>query len=299
MPQLSGLHLYPVKATYRLSPASARVEPWGLAGDRRWMLVDAAGRFVSQREEPSLGQIRASPAEDGTLTLTTPNGMGVEVPAPSAARQDRLLDVEVWGTRFQAAEAGDKAQAWVAQYVGAYRLVHLDDPRRRPVDPDFSQPGDSVSTADGFPLLLTTTDSLDRLNALIAADPDVQAGPDGAAQPLPMSRFRPNLVVSGTEAWAEDTWHRVRIGELTFRVVKPCGRCVVTTTDQENGERRGREPLRTLAKHHRLLKKASFGQNLIPERPVGVTGDVLGTVRLGDEVTVLETRPPWPAGAAG
>ncbi|MFC8454065.1 MOSC domain-containing protein [Kitasatospora sp. NPDC057223] len=298
MPQLSGLHLYPVKATYRLSPASARVEPWGLAGDRRWMLVDATGRFVSQREEPSLGQIRTSPAEDGTLTLTAPDGSGVEVPAPSAARQDRLLDVEVWGTRFQAAEADDKAQAWIAQHVGAYRLVHLDDPRRRPVDPAFARPGESVSMADGFPLLLTTTGSLDRLNELIAADPDAQAGPGEQAQPLPMSRFRPNLVVSGTEAWAEDTWHRVRIGELTFRAVKPCGRCVVTTTDQENGERRGREPLRTLAKHHRLLKKASFGQNLIPERPAGVTGDVLGVLRLGDEVTVLETRPPWPAGAA-
>lgn len=299
MPQLSGLHLYPVKSTYRLSPGSARVEPWGLAGDRRWMLVDADGRFVSQREEPALGQIRTSPAEDGTLTLTTPDGATVEVPAPSAARQDRLTPVEVWGTHFEAAEAGEKAQAWVAEHLGAYRLVHLDDPRRRPVEAGYSEPGDSVSMADGFPLLLATTDSLDRLNELIAADPDAQAGPDEAAGPLPMSRFRPNLVVSGTEAWAEDTWRRVRVGELTFRVVKPCGRCVVTTTDQESGERRGREPLRTLAKHHRLLKKASFGQNLIPERPEGVTGDVLGTVRLGDEVTVLETGPQWPSGAAG
>ncbi|MFC9329831.1 MOSC domain-containing protein [Kitasatospora sp. NPDC057015] len=292
MPLLTGLHVYPVKSTYRLSPASARVEPWGLAGDRRWMLVDAAGRFVSQREQPALGQLRTLPAEDGTLTLSTPDGARIEVPPPSAARHDPLADVEVWGAGFQAAEADGKTQAWIAENVGDFRLVHLDDPRRRPVDPDWSEPGQSVSMADGFPLLLTTTASLARLNELIAAE-----HPEDAGEDLPMTRFRPNLVVDGTQAWEEDTWRRIRVGELTFRVVKPCGRCVVTTTDQETGERRGREPLRTLAKHNRLLKKASFGQNLIPERPEGVTGDVLGTLRVGDAVTVLETGPRWPAGS--
>ncbi|GHH75333.1 molybdenum cofactor biosysynthesis protein [Kitasatospora indigofera] len=292
MPQLTGLHVYPVKSTYRLSPDSARVEPWGLAGDRRWMLVDPTGRFVSQRERPELGQLRTLPAEDGTLTLRTPDGAGVEVPPPSAARQDRLAEVEVWGTRFRAAEADDKTQAWIAENIGDFRLVHLDDPRRRPVDPEWAGPGETVSMADGFPLLLTATASLARLNELIAAE-----NPEDGGQQLPMTRFRPNLVVDGTEAWEEDTWRRIRIGELTFKVVKPCGRCVVTTTDQETGVRTGKEPLRTLARHNRLLQKASFGQNLIPERPEGVRGDVLGTLRLGDPVTVLETGPRWPAGA--
>ncbi|MFE3114062.1 MOSC domain-containing protein [Kitasatospora indigofera] len=292
MPQLTGLHVYPVKSTYRLSPDSARVEPWGLAGDRRWMLVDPTGRFVSQRERPELGQLRTLPAEDGTLTLRTPGGSSVEVPPPSAARRDRLAEVEVWGTRFRAAEADDKTQAWIAENIGDFRLVHLDDPRRRPVDPDWAGPGETVSMADGFPLLLTATASLTRLNELIAAE-----NPEDGGQRLPMTRFRPNLVVDGTEAWEEDTWRRIRIGELTFKVVKPCGRCVVTTTDQETGVRTGKEPLRTLARHNRLLQKASFGQNLIPERPEGVRGDVLGTLRLGDPVTVLETGPRWPAGA--
>ncbi|WP_371477965.1 MOSC domain-containing protein [Kitasatospora sp. NBC_00315] len=294
MPQLTGLHVYPVKSTYRLSPASARVEPWGLAGDRRWMLVDATGRFVSQRERPALGQLRAVPAEDGALALTTPEGARTEVPAPGAARGDRLAEVEVWGTRFLAAEADGKTQAWIAEHLGDLRLVHLDDPTRRPVDPDYAGAGSSVSMADGFPLLLTTTASLERLNALIAEE-----HPEDGHRPLPMTRFRPNLVVDGTEPWEEDTWRRIRVGDLVFRVVKPCGRCVITTTDQETGERGGREPLRTLAKHNRLLKKASFGQNLIPERPAGVGGDTLGTVRIGDEVTVLETGPRPPAGAAG
>ncbi|MFF1908085.1 MOSC domain-containing protein [Kitasatospora sp. NPDC058218] len=286
---LTGLHVYPVKSMYRLSPEHAQVEPWGLAGDRRWMLADATGRFVSQRDRTALGQIRVEPTADGGLALTAPGGSRIEVPAPAVAVGDQLAEVEVWGTRFHAAEAVKEAQLWIAEHVGDYRLVHLDDPRARPVDPSFGAPGDTVSMADGFPLLLTTTASLDRLNALIA-----QEHPE-SHETLPMDRFRPNVIVSGSEPWAEDGWRRIRIGELTFRVVKPCGRCVVTTTDQESGERRGPEPLRTLARHHRLLKKAAFGQNLIPERPAGVEGDVLGTLRLGDEVEVLEGGAHWPA----
>ncbi|MEV7781301.1 MOSC N-terminal beta barrel domain-containing protein [Kitasatospora sp. NPDC088351] len=286
--QLSGLHVYPVKSMYRLSPASARVEPWGLAGDRRWMLADASGRFVSQRENAALGQIRAELATDGSLALTAPDGSRIDVPAPAVTAGAPLADVEVWGTRFRAAEAAEEAHRWIAEHLGDYRLVHLDDPRARPVDPDFSEPGDTVSMADGFPLLLATTASLDELNALIAAE-----HPEGH-ETLPMERFRPNAVVTGTKPWAEDGWRRIRIGELTFKVVKPCGRCVVTTTDQESGERRGPEPLRTLARHHKLLKKAAFGQNLIPERPAGVEGDVFGTLRVGDEVEVLEEGAHWP-----
>ncbi|MFE7589452.1 MOSC domain-containing protein [Kitasatospora sp. NPDC057512] len=286
---LTGLHVYPVKSMYRLSPDTAVVQPWGLAGDRRWMLADANGRFVSQREDAALVRVRTGLLPDGVLTLTTPDGSRIEVPAPAVAAGAPLADVEVWGTRFRAAEADQETQRWIAEHLGDYRLVHLDDPRARPVDPEYSAPGDSVSMADGYPLLLTTTASLDRLNELIAAE-----NPDDH-ETLPMERFRPSVVIGGTEPWAEDTWRRIRIGSVTFRVVKPCGRCMITTTDQETGERRGKEPLRTLARHHRLLRKAAFGQNLIPERPTGVEGDELGTLRLGDEVEVLEDGAHWPA----
>ncbi|MER7756742.1 MOSC N-terminal beta barrel domain-containing protein [Kitasatospora sp. NPDC097643] len=290
--QLTGLHVYPVKSMYRLSPDAATVEPWGLAGDRRWMLADTNGRFVSQRENAALGQVRPALLPGGALSLTAPDGSRIEVPAPSVAAGDPLAEVEVWGDRFHAAEAAKEAQLWIAERLGDYRLVHLDDPHARPTDPDYSAPGDTVSMADGFPLLLTTTASLDALNQLIAA-----AHPDGH-EILPMERFRPNVVVAGAEPWAEDGWRRIRIGGLTFKVVKPCGRCVITTTDQESGERRGPEPLRSLAKHHRLLRKAAFGQNLIPERPAGVVGDALGTLRLGDEVEVLEDGAHWSADGA-
>ncbi|MFI8461404.1 MOSC domain-containing protein [Kitasatospora sp. NPDC085464] len=287
--QLTGLHVYPVKSMYRLSPDTAVVHPWGLAGDRRWMLADPTGRFVSQREDAALGQIRPALLPDGSLTLTAPDGSRIEIHAPRVAAGDPLAEVEVWGTRFRAAEAAKEAHQWIAEHLGDYRLVHLDDPRARPVDPEYGEPGDTVSMADGFPLLLTTTASLDRLNELIAAEhPEEDA-------PLPMERFRPNVVVTGSAPWAEDGWRRIRIGGLTFKVVKPCGRCVITTTDQETGERRGKEPLRTLARHHRLLRKAAFGQNLIPERPVGVEGDVLGALSVGDEVEVLEDGAHWPA----
>ncbi|MER7585091.1 MOSC N-terminal beta barrel domain-containing protein [Kitasatospora sp. NPDC097691] len=287
--QLTGLHVYPVKSMYRLSPDTAALHPWGLAGDRRWMLADPTGRFVSQRENAALGQIRPALLPDGSLALTAPDGSRIEVHAPGVAAGDPLAEVDVWGTRFHAAEAAKEAHQWIVEHLGDYRLVHLDDPRARPVDPEYGEPGDTVSMADGFPLLLTTTASLDRLNELIAAEhPEEDT-------PLPMERFRPNVVVTGSEPWAEDGWRRIRIGGLTFKVVKPCGRCIITTTDQETGERRGKEPLRTLARHHRLLRKAAFGQNLIPERPAGVEGDVLGTLRVGDEVEVLEDGAHWPA----
>lgn len=197
---------------------------------------------------------------------------------------------DVFGNRFAAREAEEKAQLWFSERLGDtledVRLLHLDDPLARPVPAGFGAPGDTVSMADGFPLLVTTTASLAALNAWMAQED----GPE-----LPMERFRPNLVVAGTEAWEEDGWRRIRVGELTFRAVKLCGRCVVTTTDQESGERTGQEPLRTLRKHHRFDKQAVFGVNLIPERPAGVNGDVLGTVRVGDEVTVLERGDRLPA----
>lgn len=293
MPQLTGLHIYPVKSMYRLTPESAQVEPWGLVGDRRWMLVDEHGSAVTQRKEPALGQYRAMPEPDGTLTVTAPDGARIEIPAPSSTLGDPLVEVHVFSSAFTATEAGKEAQIWFGERLGAVRLVHLDSPAEsRPVNPEYGAPGDTVSMADGYPLLLTSTASLADLNALIAAD---HPGDDQQGAPLPMERFRPNLVVSGSEPWEEDGWRRIRIGEVTFRVVKPCGRCLVTTTDQESGERRGPEPLHALGRHRRFGKQLVFGQNLIPERPGDPDGALIGALHLGDEITVLESVPrPLP-----
>jgi uncharacterized protein YcbX len=287
MPQLTALHIHPLKSAYRLSPESARVEPWGLAGDRRWMLVDERGKAYTQRENPAVGRFKVLPGEDGSLAVTGPDGARLVVAAPSGAAGAERVRADIFGSVFEAAPAGEEAQRWFGERLPGVRLLHLDDPRSRAVSPKYSEPGETVSMADGFPLLLTTTASLAALNELIAAE---HPGDEVKGAALPMERFRPNLVVSGTEAWAEDGWRRIRVGELTFRVVKPCGRCVITTTDQETGER-FQEPLRTLARYRRFDKRLVFGQNLIPDRPEGVSGDLIGTVRLGDEVTVLEEGP--------
>lgn len=291
MPLLTGLHRYPVKSLYRQSPEHAVVEPWGLRGDRRWMLARPGGLAVTQRDLPQLARYRAQPQEDGTLWVTSPEGDQLRITVPRTAAGARATEADVFGTRFAALEADPKAQLWFAERLGPHelgeiRLLHLADPRARAIAPDFSNPGESVSMADGFPLLAVTTASLAALGAWLV---------EGGSPALPVERFRPNLVIEGTEAWEEDRWRRVRVGEVTFRAVKLCGRCVVTTTDQETGERTGAEPLRTLAKRRRFEKKSAFGVNLIPERPDHLSGHELGTLRLGDEVTVLARGERLPA----
>jgi uncharacterized protein YcbX len=273
MPRVSALHVYPVKSLRGISTREAVVEPWGLAGDRRWALVDARTlKVVTQREEPRLALAAAGSLADGGLRLTAPGMPPLEVAVPQAGP---LETVRLFSEKVDVVPADRAADEWFGTYLGAgVRLVHLDDPAvRRPVEPDFALPGDTVSLADGFPLLIATTASLASLNSLIAE------GDRAAEGPLPMNRFRPNVVVGGTEPWAEDDWQRVRIGEVTFRVPKPCGRCLVTTTDQESG-RRGKEPLRTLGKHRNFGSQLLFGQNMIPEGP--------GTLRVGDPLTRVE-----------
>lgn len=272
-PQVSALHVYPVKALRGTSTGNAVVEPWGLAGDRRWMLVDAGTlKAVTQREQPRLALAAAVRDGESGLRLSAPGQapLRVDVPAPAA-----LETVRLFGDKLELLPAGESADAWFSAYLGVpVRLVHLDEPAvRRPVDPEYALPGETVSLADGYPLLVTTTASLDALNTLIAE------GRHAAEGPLPMDRFRPNVVIDGTAPWAEDGWRRVRIGEVVFRVPKPCGRCVVTTTDQGTAAR-GKEPLHTLGRHRRIGSSLLFGQNLIPERP--------GTLNVGDPLSVVE-----------
>ncbi|PWI05849.1 MOSC domain-containing protein [Streptomyces sp. NWU339] len=269
---LHSIHVHPVKAFRSLSLREVSVEPWGPAGDRRWMLIDDGGRVVTQRGHPRLALAAADLLPGGGLRLSAPGTDPVTVPVPPSGRTERVRifrdDIEV------VPAADDAVHAWCSAFLGiGVRLVHLDDPAtRRPVDPEFALPGETVSLADGYPLLLTTTASLDALNVLVAE------GDHAGEGPLPMSRFRPNIVVGGTTAWAEDTWSRITVGEVVFRVAKPSGRCVVTTTDQRTAER-GREPLHSLGRHRRLDDKLVFGQNLVPLSP--------GTIRVGDRVTVL------------
>lgn len=262
--RLAALGLYPLKSGRGLSPHSAIVEGAGLRHDRRWMIVDAAGRFVSQREEPRLGRIVPT-IEDDVLRLAAPGAPELTLPIEPAAGPAR--SVTIWDDDVTARGCGDDADAWVAAVLGpGHRLVVLAEATARPADPTYARDGDHVSFADGFPYLLTTTASLDELSRR-------------ADTTLTMARFRPNLVIEGATPFEEDRWRRIRVGEVVFRAVKPCARCVVTTLDPDTLEA-GPEPLRTLARFRAADGKVYFGQNLLP--------DAGGTLQVGDPVEVLE-----------
>jgi uncharacterized protein YcbX len=265
---VASLHVYPVKGCHRIDTDRADVEPWGFAGDRRWLIVDEYGDAVTQRDVATMTQIQPVPTGNG-LILRTPGRPDLTVAAPVGGA---LTVVRVWSFTGKAALAGPVADEWLSAVMGQpVRLVWLDDPTRRPVDPEYGTAEDRVSFADGYPVLLGNLASLRDLNDRIAESGSLEG-------PLPMTRFRPNIVIEGAPAWIEDAWTggRVRVGEVAFRVVKPCARCTVTTTDQETGER-GREPLRTLARFRNVDHGLRFATNLIP--------DNTGIIRVGDPVT--------------
>lgn len=267
--KVDAIWIYPVKGMRGISLPFSAVERRGLALDRRWLAVDDEGVFLSQRNTPMLAQIQAEPIPGNGLRLTH-LAQTLDV-FPGSRRES----VTVWRDAVEALDTGDEAATWLSRVLGiSCRLVSMDPQSVRTVDSAYGQPQDEVSFADGYPLLVVTNASLAALNdAIQEADP---------LQPrLPMERFRPNIVVDGTTAWAERSWTQIRIGTVPFRCVKPCARCLVTTTDQQTGERMGPEPLRTLTRLQPLDGKPIFGMNLIP--------DDVGTVSVGDPVTVIPT----------
>ncbi|MEU9099707.1 MOSC N-terminal beta barrel domain-containing protein [Streptomyces sp. NPDC048361] len=268
---VDGIHIHPVKSVGGHDSTQAAVEPWGLAGDRRWMLVDTHGTAVTQRERPALALSSAATLPGGGVRLSAPGQGDLVVEPPETVTTET---VSLFGGTFEAVPADAAAHQWFSTYLGTeVRLMHLDDPaHRRTVDARYASHGETVSFADGFPLQIATRSSLDALNALIAQ------GDHAAEGPLPMNRFRPNVVLGHTEPWAEDAWSRISVGDVTFRLAKPCGRCVITTTDQATA-RRGKEPLRSLARHRRIGSALAFGVLVLPENT--------GTIRVGDPMTVL------------
>ena len=273
---VTGLFIYPVKSCRGISLSHASLDSLGLVGDRRFLIVDADGKFITQRTHLALIQIGT--ALDSTyLTLSHPKLPPLRVPLTAATDADTpppvLRSVSVWSTRgLQAEDCGPAANAWISEALGQHaHLVRIGSAFHRPV----GDLGDATGFADGYPLLVISEASLANLN-----DRLLERGDD----PVPMDRFRPNLVISGSDAFAEDTWPRLRVGDATFRSAGPCARCIVTTTDQLTGARTP-EPLRTLATYRRDLVKSAnvnFGQNLINESKSGL-------IRIGD---TCEPLPP-------
>jgi uncharacterized protein YcbX len=266
--QITALNIYPIKGCRGVPLTSVAVDRLGLEGDRRLMLVDAEGRFISQREIAALATLVPAKAATGTVLVTAPNSDPFEIVIdPDGPSRE----VSLWGSEgIVAADQGDAAANWFSAAVGApCRLVAWGGKARNPIDPEYSPRADAETTfTDGYPIMAALQESLDNLNRRLA-------------EPVPMQRFRPSVVIAGGKAWSEDDWMAMMLGEIDCDAVKPCARCVVTTTDQVTGARSERqEPLRTLATFRTIPRLgAIFGQNLVPRNT--------GVLRVGDEVELM------------
>ena len=268
MLRLSALYRYPLKSGKGETLAQISLDKLGLDGDRRWMLVDeASGRFLTQRAVAQMSQLSALWNAQGGLTLAAPDHAPINVALPGSAAQ--LRGVTIWRDTLRVPDAGDEAAAWVSEFIGKpTRLVQVPLDRARTTQAGYGKDDDQVAFADGFPLLLIGQASLEELSQRVG-------------RPLEMLRFRPNLVIEGSEAYAEDGWKRIRIGEVEFRVVKPCSRCILTTIDPQTGERSDDlEPLASLQKYRSQADGAMFGQNLV--------NDSNGRLEVGMPVEILE-----------
>jgi uncharacterized protein YcbX len=275
---VSALAIHPVKSTAIRHVDRAEVRPWGLAGDRRWMVVDDNGRLVTAREVHDLFSITAdtaetTPAADTALRLSADGHDPIDVLEPDTAP----IPVRLHRHDLLARPAAEAASAWVRKVLGRddLTLVWCDDPTRRALNPSYSRPGDHTAFADGYPVTLTSLDSLARLNEWMVEDA-LQRGEEPDA-PLPIERFRANVVVRGAEPFAEDGWQRLRIGEVAFRKAKLIDRCVMTTISLVDLTT-AKEPIRKLARHRQWDHETWFGIQLIPE--------TTGPIRVGDPVEV-------------
>lgn len=261
--QLSGLFVYPIKACGGVALEQAELVERGLAFDRRYMLVDKSGTFITQREVPRLCLV-ATAFDSDRLLVSISGKSTLELPRQALAVDLQRRPYRIWDDVGSALEHPEGSR-WFSELLNDdVSLLYMPDAERRGVNPKRARAGDIVSFADGYPLLLMSEASLGDLNRRLPA-------------PVEMRRFRPNLVISGGEPYAEDGFARVQIGASSFRGVKRCERCVVTTIDPETGEQ-GKEPLRTLS-HYRLEDgNVWLGMNLIHDHP--------GLLRVGDRVLV-------------
>ncbi len=261
---VTTLTYYPIKACRGIDTPVSNIEPMGLAGDRRMMVVTPEGGFLTQRDHPRLALVAPS-LQDGSLTLSAP---GVEPLGIELRTSGATVPVDIWGSKDVAAvDQGDLAAGWLSSWLNApVRLVHLANGYIRRLNPAYAvSPHDHTAFADGYPILVTSEESLQDLNSRLDS-------------PVPMNRFRPNLVVKGGQPFAEDGWRRVRIGDVELALVKPCPRCVVTTIDKDT-LMQGKEPLKTLSAYRKTEMGALFGMNAIPVST--------GRIEVGTPVEVL------------
>lgn len=270
MLQISQLNIYPIKSMGGIAVDRARVTDRGFFPDRRWMLVGADHVFFSQREWPLMALLKIELLPDALRVVSSLHPDALVIPFRSSLED--FADVHVWEDTCRAQFVSAEADAWFTAALGIpCRLVHMPDETARVTDLRYVPEGGLVSFADAFPFLLIGQASLDDLNSRLE-------------HPLPMDRFRPNIVFTGGTPYLEDSLFSFTIGTIRFRGVKPCARCVMTTIDQETAEQ-GKEPLRTLARYRTLNNKVLFGQNLAHEG--------IGELAVGDELVLTEKPDPF------
>ena len=269
---LSEINIYPIKSLRGISLNEAKIERRGLEFDRRWMLIDENNKFLTQRDFPKMATLGVEILEN---SLQISNG-NEKLPVPFEIENKLTERVGIWQSKCKAEIYDKSINDWFSDALQTNcRLAKMPAETHRKVNYLYAvKKDDHVSFADGYPFLLIGESSLQDLN-------------DRLEKKVPMNRFRPNLVISGAEAFKEDSWKKIKLGEIIFHIVKPCERCVITTIEQKTGEKQGVEPLKTLASFRipkrSIKKKILFGQNLIAEK----AGEIL---KVGDKIEILETK---------
>ncbi|MEY9166699.1 uncharacterized protein YcbX [Sinorhizobium fredii] len=275
--KVTGLNIHPLKSGRAVPQTAVTVNLDGLAGDRRFMVVEPDGQFITQRELQALAQVEATHIDGGVQLKMHGNEISVRFDP------DSRLAVRVWSSDVNAAVADDAVNEELSAWFGRpVKLVHMDEEAERFVGAEWAGIAAPVGFADGFPVLITTTGSLVDLNRTLVEKDQVPVG---------MERFRTNILIDCEEPWAEDLWESVEIAGITFDLVKPCARCIMTTQDQMTGERIGGNPIQGLAEKRmsadRRVPGVLFGWNAVPR------GE--GIVRIGDEARVVRRRTErWP-----
>jgi len=268
---LSAITLYPVKSLAGISVNSWPVTKTGLQYDRKWMLVDNAGQFLSQRKLPRMALIKTA-LTDSHLILSASGMENLFLPLTPV--DGGIINSTIWNDQCDAHSVSQEADQWLSSFLNQdCRLVYQPDEMIRQVDPDYGRHTDNVALSDGFPFLIISE------NSLVSLNQEMQLN-------LPMTRFRPNLVISGCPSYAEDSWREISIGTIDFRLPKPCARCAIPTIDPETAET-GKEPLRTLNRIRKWQNNVYFGQNALHNQ--------CGTLTVGDIVKVKMTgakKPP-------
>jgi uncharacterized protein len=273
--RVSQLHFYPMKSARGIALEEAEIAATGIPGDRRMMVVDPSGHFITQRELQALARLEVQPQDAGARIAMDGQGE-ISVARPPA---DQRMDVAVWKSIVNAAVADDATNATLSGWLGReVRLVFFDERAKRTASIEWAGEGTPVTFADGYQVLITTTASLAALNADMRTH-----GEEG----IGMERFRPNIVIDTDEAWAEDQWASIEISGIRFDLVKPCARCIMTTQDQTSGSRDAPSPMPAMGRIRmsadRRVPGPLFGWNAVPRGT--------GRIRIGDMMTVVEERP--------